>query len=183
MVDGVNIPLEIFGYIGTVLVIISMLMTSLTKLRIINMCGAVISTIYSIIVGAWPIVVMNVCLLCINMFHTVKALTRESKLRDVKVNADDSSLLYFISLYKDRIKVFDDEYDFNISESDEIHLIYLENQIIAFFAGKKEAETYSLDAMFIMDIVGVSEKEVFTFISGGDIKEIKANDDILYTAK
>ena len=79
--------------------------------------------------------------------------------------------------------MLDDEYDFNISESDEIHLIYLENQIIAFFAGKREAETYSLDAMFIMDIVGVSEKEVFTFLSDGDIKEIKANDDILYTAK
>ena len=92
MVNGVNIPLEIFGYIGTVLVIISMLMTTLVRLRIINMCGAVISTTYSIIVGAWPIVVMNVCLLCINMFHTVKALTRENKLSDVRVKNDDNSL-------------------------------------------------------------------------------------------
>ena len=64
-----------------------------------------------------------------------------------------------------------------------IHLIYLENQIIAFFAGKREAEIYSLDAMFIMNIVGVTEKEVYASLSSGDIKQIKAKDDVLYTAE
>jgi len=97
MVNGVNIPLEIFGYIGTALVIISMLMTSLIKLRIINMCGSIISTTYSIIVGAWPIVVMNICILCINMYHTVKSLRRKKVLSDVIVSPKDKSLLHFIS--------------------------------------------------------------------------------------
>ena len=44
-----NIYLEIFGYIGTALVIISMMMTSVLKLRIINMCGGVISLIYHLV--------------------------------------------------------------------------------------------------------------------------------------
>ena len=138
MVNGVNIPLEIFGYIGTALVIISMLMTSLIKLRIINMCGSLISTTYSIIVGAWPIVVMNICILCINMYHTVKSLRRKKVLSDVIVSPKDKSLLHFISLYKDRIKADNNEYDFNANEYSETHLIYFENKIIAFFAGKRE---------------------------------------------
>ena len=74
-----NIYLEIFGYIGTILVIISMMMTSLTKLRVINMCGAVISTVYSIAHGAWAIVVMNVCLFAINGFHLARDAYRKRK--------------------------------------------------------------------------------------------------------
>lgn len=58
--------LEAFGYLGTTLVVISMMMSSVTKLRIVNMSGSVISAIYAAICGTWPIVVMNVCLFVIN---------------------------------------------------------------------------------------------------------------------
>lgn len=67
-----SIYLEIFGYIGTALVVISMMMTSITKLRIVNMSGSVISAIYAGICGTWPIVVMNVSLFMINSFHLIK---------------------------------------------------------------------------------------------------------------
>ena len=68
-----NVYLEIFGYIGTALVIVSMMMKSINRLRIFNIAGSVISTIYSIIAGAWPIVVMNVSLIAINSYHLIKA--------------------------------------------------------------------------------------------------------------
>lgn len=75
-----NIYLEIFGYIGTALVIISMMMKSINRLRIFNISGSVISTIYSIIAGAWPVVVMNVSLIAINSYHLFKAyLDKENK--------------------------------------------------------------------------------------------------------
>ncbi len=64
--------MEIFGYIGTALVIISMLMTSVVKLRIINMCGALISLIYAIVVSAWPIAVMNAALIIIQSWQLIR---------------------------------------------------------------------------------------------------------------
>ncbi len=64
--------LEIFGYIGTILVVMSMMMTSVTKLRIVNMSGSVISAIYAAICGTWPIVVMNVSLFIINGFQLIR---------------------------------------------------------------------------------------------------------------
>ena len=79
-----NIYLEIFGYIGTVLVIVSMMMKSIDKLRAINIAGGAISMIYSVFVNAWPIVVMNACLISINSYHLVKARLekREKKSAD-----------------------------------------------------------------------------------------------------
>ncbi len=57
---------EIFGYIGTALILISMMMTSVVKLRIINMCGSLISMIYAIVCNTWPVVLLNLGLLIIN---------------------------------------------------------------------------------------------------------------------
>ena len=66
-----NIYLELFGYLGTALVIISMLMTDINKLRIINISGGVISLIYAICVNTMPVVVLNATLITINVAQLV----------------------------------------------------------------------------------------------------------------
>lgn len=68
-----NILLEIFGYIGTALIIISMTMKSINKLRLFNLAGSIISVIYSLIIVAWPTVVLNLCLAAINIYHLIKS--------------------------------------------------------------------------------------------------------------
>lgn len=74
-----NIYLEIFGYIGTVLVIVSMMMKSINKLRAFNIAGGTISMIYSIFVSAWPIVVMNACLITINVCQLIISYVNKNK--------------------------------------------------------------------------------------------------------
>ena len=68
-----NVFLEIFGYIGTALIILSMTMKSMNKLRLPNISGSIISVIYSVIIGAWPTVILNVCLATINTYHLIKS--------------------------------------------------------------------------------------------------------------
>lgn len=71
-----NIYLEIFGYIGTALIIVSMMMKSINKLRIFNISGAIISIIYSALIGAWPVVVLNACLTVVNTYHLITSFTK-----------------------------------------------------------------------------------------------------------
>ena len=72
--------LEIFGYIGTALVVVSMLMTSLNKLRIVNIYGSIISLVYSLLVNAYPIAIMNLCLILINSFHLIRYYIRSKEI-------------------------------------------------------------------------------------------------------
>ncbi len=64
-----EILIEALGYLGTALVIISMLMTSVVRLRIINMCGALISAVYAIIISAWPVALLNIILTVIQILQ------------------------------------------------------------------------------------------------------------------
>lgn len=70
-VGNLNLFLELFGYLGTALVLISMMMTSVKRLRLVNMTGSVISMIYGILINAWPVALLNLGLIVI---HVVKLL-------------------------------------------------------------------------------------------------------------
>ena len=98
-----DIYLEIFGYIGTALVVISMLMTSVVRLRILNMCGGLISTVYSVFCNAWPIVLMNVILIIINLCQVVIYYRGNGDLCLVETDTEDSSFRYFAEANRDRI--------------------------------------------------------------------------------
>lgn len=50
-----------------------MTMSNITKLRLFNISGAIISAIYSIIISAWPVVLLNVVLTIIHLYHLTKA--------------------------------------------------------------------------------------------------------------
>lgn len=73
-----NIYLEIFGYIGTALVLLSMMMTSVRRLRLLNMAGSVISLIYALSVNALPVAALNLGLTVINLVQLIR-LRREEK--------------------------------------------------------------------------------------------------------
>lgn len=67
-----DIFLEIFGYIGSGLILLSMMMTSVEKLRWFNISGSVISIIYGAVTGAWPMVFLNVGTITINVVQIVR---------------------------------------------------------------------------------------------------------------
>lgn len=65
---------EIIGYIGSSLVIISMLMTSMVKLRIINMAGSIIFTVYAFCIKSYPTAIMQICMCIINLVNLYRLL-------------------------------------------------------------------------------------------------------------
>lgn len=102
--------IEIFGYIGSALVVVSMLMASIVKLRVVNMVGSVVSGIYALIVGAVPLFLMNGCLIIINMVSLYKLLKTRKSYDLVDGKADDALVEYFIRRYESDIKTYFPEF-------------------------------------------------------------------------
>lgn len=73
-----NIYLEVFGYIGSALILISMMMTSVEKLRWLNISGSVISVIYGAVCGTCPVVFLNLGIIIINLVQIVRLHRKKS---------------------------------------------------------------------------------------------------------
>jgi len=59
--------LESWGYLSMIIVLISMLMTDIRKLRIINSVACAMFIVYGYFHGAYPVVLMNTIVIIINL--------------------------------------------------------------------------------------------------------------------
>ena len=70
---------EIIGYAGSLLVLVSMLMTSVVKLRVINLIGSAVFTIYALLIHSYPTAFLNGCLVIINVVQLIRHQRASSK--------------------------------------------------------------------------------------------------------
>ncbi|SFC31797.1 YgjV family protein [Butyrivibrio sp. YAB3001] len=91
--------IEAIGYLGSALVLISFLMVSVFKLRVVNSIGSIIFTIYALIIHSYPTAVMNACLVLINIYYLVKMSNTTKDYDFLEVESNESILKYLIDEY------------------------------------------------------------------------------------
>lgn len=64
--------LEWLGYLASLIVLISLLMSSIVKLRWINLIGSALFSLYGFLIGALPVGIMNLGIVLINIYYLVK---------------------------------------------------------------------------------------------------------------
>lgn len=72
-----QITLDMLGYVSSIIILISMLMTSVVKLRIINSIGTTFFTIYAILSKTYPTALLNTCLVLINIYHLYRHMKQQ----------------------------------------------------------------------------------------------------------
>lgn len=65
-------PIEIWGYISMIVVVVSMLMKNIKKLRLLNTVACSMFVVYGVVLNAYPIVIMNLIVIGINIFRLIK---------------------------------------------------------------------------------------------------------------
>lgn len=130
--------IEIFGYIGCIFVIISMLMTSVVKLRVINTVGSSISAVYAMIGHSYPLAVVNASLVVINIYNLIKLSKADGNHYDmIRGDKEDSYLTYFIKHYKEDMKKYFLENTLELSAADTIYTVCCEGGSRRSISGKE----------------------------------------------
>ncbi len=128
---------EVFGYIGTALVIFSMTRTSVVKLRIFNICGSVISLIYAAKMNTWPVVFLNGSLVAINIFQLIRTSRTKIVFNYVKTTLSNDTLQYFAKHNMEDIKKYFPKWSPVSSDETEAHIVYMENEVVGVLTGKR----------------------------------------------
>ena len=95
-----DMVIELVGYIGSALVLVSFLMSSVIRLRVINTIGAVIYVIYAMIIHSYPTALMNVVLVGINIYYLVQLKKDDRHFDLIEGTEDENFLEYFLKYYK-----------------------------------------------------------------------------------
>lgn len=135
-----NTIIEMIGYLGSSLVLISFLMASVAKLRIVNSVGSVIFTIYAFIIKSYPTAVMNLCLVLINVYYLVKLNNTSIDYTCIKVSKDDPVIKHFIEFYMKDIQKCFPGINTDFDSSDVGYAVLHEGTPTGLFFGKKQPE-------------------------------------------
>ncbi len=129
--------LEWLGYLASFIILISIVMNSLVKLRWINLAGSLIFVFYGIMIDAMPVAFMNSGIVIINIYYLVKMYQSKEYFHILPINKSTTYLEEFIRFHKTDMEKHFDRSDFTF-EDDSFGFYILRNMVPAgLFLAKK----------------------------------------------
>lgn len=145
--------IEWLGYASSILVAISLLMSSLVKLRIYNLLGSILFSIYGFSIGAYPVGIINLFIVLINIYYLYTMSNQHEFFKLMNISKDDQYIDYFLEFYRQDIKKYFPKIDLGSITSNKDCIVYyiLRNTVPAgVFAGYRWKNNYF---MILLDYV------------------------------
>ncbi|MFD1507749.1 YgjV family protein [Georgenia yuyongxinii] len=105
--------LEIIGWVGSAVVVWSMMQQRILRLRVINLVGCLIQVVYNGVLEVWPVVALNVVLAGVQIFNLYRLLrTRHSPAEYGVLRVDPAGeyLHHLLALHRADIQRFTPSY-------------------------------------------------------------------------
>jgi hypothetical protein len=139
---------EIVGYVASALVVVSLTMTSVVRLRTISLGGSIAFVAYGVLLGSVPIVVTNAAVAVINIWFLRAELGMRRDLGASTIRPDSPFLADFIDFHLDDIHRF--QPDFEMPTHDPFVLLLTRDGLPA---GALIGERYEDELHVVLDYV------------------------------
>ena len=91
--------IELIGYVASALIAVSMMLSSILRLRLINLAGALAFTVYGILIGAIPVAILNGLIVVVNA-HFLLQMMRAKEYFHLLSRPGSGYLSYFLVFYE-----------------------------------------------------------------------------------
>ena len=79
---------EWFGYLASLVVLISLTMSSIIKLRVINFIGCLLFASFAYFIDSVPTIFMNLSIACINVYFLYQILRTKEEFKIISASAN-----------------------------------------------------------------------------------------------
>lgn len=122
---------QIVGYIGSALVVTSLTMKSLLKLRLIGLAGAVVFSTYGLLIQAYPVAGVNIVIIFVHSVFLRELLSKKTEYFTIlHVLSRSLYLQYFLDYYRDEINLSIPDFVYEPAE-DQVSVFILRNMVPA----------------------------------------------------
>jgi hypothetical protein len=95
--------LDLFGWAGSALLIVSLLQARVLRFRVLNLVAGLMLVVFNALIGVWPMVAMNLATSSINIWFIARLLRDrhdEAAFRVLAVRSDDAYLGYVLAVHQ-----------------------------------------------------------------------------------
>jgi len=145
---------EMIGYAASALVVVSLTMRSLLRLRLISLCGSATFLAYGILIESTPIIITNVCIAGINLWFLRKEFAiRQSGHGDLgasRIRADSPFLNDFVEYHLADITSFQPEFQMPTGDDVVALMLTREGLPAGLVVGHLHGTTLSVDLDYVL---------------------------------
>ncbi len=110
--------IEAVGYLGSLLVVVSLLMTRILRLRVIGLMGSATFLIYGLLIGSVPIIITNLVIIVINATFLWRANQITEWFYLLEVRPDSRYLEEFLRFHHDDILLSQPDWNGEVADTD-----------------------------------------------------------------
>ena len=136
---------ELIGYLGTGLILVSMLMTSVVRLRVFNLIGSAIFAVYAVLIQSYPTAILNAALVAINVYQLLKLRRKAGKGYEIqKLNGTDGFAEWFTGKYGDDIRTYFPNISRERIRQSEGYLVLMDDCAAGVLLGTRSGERFDV---------------------------------------
>ncbi len=132
--------LQLVGYFSTLLILVSFLMTSVVKLRLVNLVGSAIFVVFAFLTKSYPTAIMNVGLCIINIYFLIRLLRAKRLTLMLPIDLDSAYLREFLKLYREDIRTYFPAFDADAPGVDAAYFVYYDMDPVGLTMGNRLAD-------------------------------------------
>jgi hypothetical protein len=166
-------PEALVGYLASALVVISLTMTSVVRLRIISLLGAITFLVYGALIESAPIILTNSAIIVINVWFLRKEFASGTAggvdLGASHIRADSPFLQDFVAFYIADIHQFQPDFQMPTGDDVTAWLLNRDGVPAGFLIGRRQGTTLTIDLDYVLGPYRDSRLGKWLFGKGADV--------------
>ena len=147
---------EWFGYAASLMVAVSLMMSSIIKLRWINLVGSAMFSTYGFVIGSLPVGFLNLFIVVINVVNLLRMYREKDDFRIMSLSGDSEYLAYFLKCHRSEIEKYFPLFDFaERGERSAFYLVKNSNPIGLLIGHRQDEDTLLIE----LDYVGAQFRD------------------------
>lgn len=141
--------IEFIGYTASVLIAVSLLMSNVWRLRLINLIGALIFVLYGAIAGVYPVLAVNGFIALVDLWYLAQMAGKKDIFKLLPVKAGDALLENFLAYYYRDISLYFP--DFSVKDLADPRCVFILRNLlpVGLFIYTAEGETINIHLDYV----------------------------------
>jgi hypothetical protein len=140
--------LEPFGYIASVLIALSLMMSNIKQLRWINLFGAAAFSVYGYFIDAYPVFILNGWIALVDIYYLIRIYQEKDQFDLIKLRSVESPLFNLLkqSYGKDIIELHKG-FEWSQLDDSSVFLLFRNMKPVGFFACRELNEIDKVEVL------------------------------------
>lgn len=145
-----NISLiEWIGYVASTLVLISLSLSSIIRLRVFNLFGAAVFSFYGFYIGSLPVGLMNLIIVFANLYYLQSLYFQKDDFEIIETDANQEYVKKFIQYFKKDIVKYFPDFKFDNDNNRAVMLVMRNMNLAGLFIAEKEENNLNIELDYV----------------------------------